>query len=93
MVILVLVAMAGLVLLALAVSSRPVSHLHDELLQPGRTTRPPARPWSQASPPTPLPATRAATRRRTAMRCTRRDVDWSRLMETPGRRTTVEADR
>lgn len=80
MVLLVLVAIIGLVLLALAVSSGPVHHLHatsrDRTLPPAALTR-------VRTPQAPAPRTRTG-RRHAATRCDHQADGWTRLMEPSG---------
>jgi len=86
MILMVAVGLTGLVLLALVASSGPVSHRRRTHPGPGRAAGPPARPWSRWRPTVAVPATRTASRHHSASRCTRQAVDWSRLMDAPGRR-------
>ena len=94
-VLMVLVAVTALVLLALAVSSGPVSHMDTREPEGGRVPSPPARPWSGTSPMRPVPSPRSpARRRRAAAGCTRSSTDWARLMEPVAHHSTPsEAER
>jgi hypothetical protein len=91
---LVLVAMTGLVLLALAVASGAATRRVHPHLAVRHPDGPPARPWSRSAPESypAVPATSA--RRHSAARCRRQRPDWSRLMDGPTHGTTpVEAER
>ena len=93
MILLVLVAMTGLVVLALVVSSRPVHHLHDTHLTDRRPIDPPAPPMWHRTSATHSVAPRTAGRHHGPTRCTRQAVEWARLMDAPDRRPTTGADR
>ncbi len=64
MVFLVLVSLTGLVLLALAVASGPVSHRSGTHAAARHFGGPPARPWSRSAPMTPGPGTPGTAGRR-----------------------------
>ena len=93
MILLVLVAMTGLVVLALVVSSRPVHHLHGSHPTDRTPADPSATPSWRRTPSTPPSASRTATRRHTAARCSRQAAEWARLMDAPEPRPTTGADR
>jgi hypothetical protein len=94
MVLLVLMALVGLVLLALAVASGPVSHMDTHEGGGRRAPSPPARPWSGTPSMRRAPSPRRSVHdRRAAPGCTR-SSDWARLMEPTARHgTPSEAER
>jgi hypothetical protein len=94
MILLVAVALTGLILLALVVSSGPVSHRRTTHQRSRRTPGPPARPWSRSWPSGTAPVTRTASRHHSASRCAYQGVDRSRLVDPSGRRAPgVEVER
>jgi hypothetical protein len=94
MILLVAVAFTGLILLALVVSSGPVSHRRTTQPRSRRAPGPPARPWSRSWPSGAVPVTRTASRHHSASRCAHQGVGWSRFMDPSGRRAPgVEVER
>ena len=86
MILLVLVTLTGLVLLALAVSTGPVSHLHPTHPRSRHGDGPTARHPSPISPLGTVAVPRTATSRHRDTRRRHRGADWSRLMDGPGYR-------